>query len=243
MMGRPVHRSDRRALVFNALAMKRVLLPLAISATLLALPSAASARIVELGKVRDPATPACPSSPCLALAKTTGYPVRSDSRRDIMVVPKSIKEGRVFGFSLTLGKPNTRQIDFFNQRTGGPATVRIAIIKPYRRTANRYRFVLNAQSEDFQVQPWFGQTVQLFFRERTLKVRAGYIVALTVPTWAPVLATGMTETNSWRASRGKPCADTTLSQPPQVTPGSVVQYFCNYRRERPLYTALIGVTP
>ena len=41
----------------------------------------ASARIVEIGAVAAEATPTCPSSPCLAVSRTTGYQAKVvDSR-------------------------------------------------------------------------------------------------------------------------------------------------------------------
>ena len=41
-----------------------------------------------------------------------------------------------------------------------------------------------------------------------LNVKKGYLIALTVPSWAPALALGMGNDTSWRASRARrrhPC--------------------------------------
>ncbi len=55
---------------------------------------------------------------------------------------------------------------------------------------------------------YFGQTVQ-FPLGRSLTVKKGYVVALTVPTWAPALTQLLDDGSSWRASRAKDkCNDT-----------------------------------
>jgi hypothetical protein len=86
----------------------------------------------------------------------------------------------------------------------------------------------------------------------SLKVRRGYIVAITVPTWAPGLALGgLDRNNTWRASRVKPCtadpndptAPAPETQSPHLTPGKVKRYFCLYRPARLTYTATLVSTP
>ena len=52
----------------------------------------------------------------------------------------------------------------------------------------------------FKVESYFGRTVQ-FPLYTSLLVHKGYVVALTVPTWAPALAIGLDNRNAWRASR------------------------------------------
>ena len=53
-----------------------------------------------------------------------------------------------------------------------------------------------------KLEKYFGKTAQ-FPLERSIPVKKGYIVALTVPTWAPALALGFGKDTSWRASRAK----------------------------------------
>ena len=48
---------------------------------------------------------------------------------------------------------------------------------------------------------YFGQKVQ-FPLERSIPVKKGYVVALTVPTWAPALTQLLADGSSWRGSRG-----------------------------------------
>ena len=58
----------------------------------------------------------------------------------------------------------------------------------------------------FKIQPFFGTTVQ-FPLKTTLAARKGDLIALTVPTWAPVLAVNLPQENGWRASRASDCSD------------------------------------
>ena len=102
---------------------------------------------------------------------------------------------------------------------------------------------LQAQSDAFPLQSFFGQTVQ-FPLYTSLRVRRGWIIALSIPTWAPALAvSGLDNSFAWRASRVKPCSTNPERQPPQVTPGSVRQYFCTYRPARLTYSATLISTP
>lgn len=203
-------------------------------------PSVASARLTELGGTAL-GTPSCPSNPCLAITRTTGYQLLLGGRRNQFVAPRN---GRIVAFTIALGKPTQRQIDFFNQQSGGQASVRVAILRPVpsnRAGVSLYR--LQAQSDPFLLGSYFGQTAQ-FPLYTSLLIRKGWIVALSVPTWAPSLAVnGLDNSFAWRASRVKPCSENPERQPPQVTPGSVRQYFCTYRPARLTYSATLISTP
>lgn len=213
-----------------------------ICACLLAGAAPAGARTVELGNVlTDQFTPSCPSTPCLAVTRTTGFQFTAGSRRSIFVAPRT---GRITAFTVKLGRPNARQIEFFDQQAGGSAKARIAILRPARNTpASAFKYLLNAQSEDIALQDYFGRTAQFALRT-SLLVRRGWVVALSVPTWAPVLAVnGLDNTFAWRASRVRPCSTNPERQPPHTSPGSVREYFCTYRPARLTYTATLVSTP
>jgi hypothetical protein len=203
-------------------------------------PAVASARLTELGGT-DLGTPSCPSNPCLAVTRTTGFQMLLNGRRNVFMAPRT---GRIVAFTIALGKPTQKQIDFFNQQSGGKASARIAILKqvPSNR-AGVVLYRLQAQSEIFQLEKYFGQTVQ-FPLYTSLLVRRGYIVALSIVNWAPALAVnGLNNSYAWRASRVKPCSDNPERQPPQITPGSTRQYFCTYRPARLTYSATLVSTP
>ena len=75
----------------------------------------ASARIIEVGSAPPEATPTCPSSPCLAVSRTTGYQAKVVDSRSVYIVPA---DGRIVAWTISLGKPNTRQIDFYDSNYG-----------------------------------------------------------------------------------------------------------------------------
>ena len=78
------------------------------------------------------------------------------------------------------------------------------MLRPGRKLYHR----VTGKSQIQRLEPFFGTTVQ-FPLGRSLNVRKGYVIALTVPTWAPALAVGLGNDTSWRASRpGDACRDT-----------------------------------
>ena len=219
---------------------RAILLCAAVAAAVVLAPTAASAKLTELGGT-DLGTPSCPSNPCLAVTRTTGFQMLLNGRRNVFVAPRT---GRIVAFTIALGKPTQKQIDFFNSQSGGKAGARIAILRqvPSNR-AGVVLYRLQAQSDLFPLEKYFGQTVQ-FPLYTSLLVRRGYVVALSIPNWAPALAvSGLNNSFAWRASRVKPCSDNPERQPPQITPGSTRQYFCTYRPARLTYSATLVSTP
>jgi len=210
-------------------------------ALVLSVAAPASARVIELGNVTgDRMTPSCPGNPCLAVTRTTGFQATAGTARSAFV---SAGTGRVVAFTLRLGRPSASQIGFFDRQGGGPARVRVAVLRPAGTRAGTPSYVLNAQSDEFRVQPYFGQTVQIPLYT-SLLVRRSYVVALTVPTWAPVLAvSGLSNSFAWRSSRVAPCSTNPERQPPHNEPGSIKAYFCLYRPAALTYSATIVTTP
>jgi hypothetical protein len=221
--------------------MKRVLTVAAASAAVaLVAPTAASARLTEIGSPTAQGKPSCPANPCLAVSRTTGFQVKGGRVSNPYVVPRP---GYIVAFTLALGKPSTRQITFFNGNLGGPASARLTILRAYKRRANNYRFVVKGESEVFQLAPYFGMTPQ-FALARSLLVNKADLIALTVSTWAPVLAVGLDSATTWRASRPKPCSDSeAFQQTAQERLGTFAQYACEYKTARMTYSAtLISTT-
>ena len=213
---------------------------LASLALALALPAVAPATLTEVGVIgaTSPASaPSCPGTPCLAVSRTTGFQVKIGKLHNPLMVPRS---GTIVAWTAMLGKPTTTQINFFNSNEGGSAEAGIAILRPLPKPNLTYRLI--AQSPTVKLQPYFGQTAQ-FPLETTLAVKKGDIVALTVPTWAPVLALGFGKDTSWRASRSKSQCTSTSTQTVQTQVGSSVQYFCLYQTARLTYSATLISTP
>jgi hypothetical protein len=216
--------------VFNP-GMRRHAALVAVTA-LLATPAAARARVIELGSTD--AVPACPGSPCLAASRTTGYQVTVGGHRGRFTVPE---DGRVVAWSIALGNPTRRQVAYFNRRLGGQASAQVSVLRLGRRQSAR----VVAASPVVKLAPYFGQTVQ-FPLDRTLRARKGYVVALTVPTWAPALTHLRRDGSTWRASRAaKHCNDTT-TQTAQQHVRDLAHYRCLYRA-RLTYSATLVTLP
>lgn len=211
----------------------RIVLAL-VAAVLLGVPAAASATIDSVPTGAPEATPSCPDSPCLAISRTIGYQAKVGTARGLMTVPK---DGRIVSWTVQLGKPGAKQIDFFNEKLGGEASAQIAVLRPGRKL--RARVV--ALGEVQKLTPYFGQTVE-FPLEKTIEVKKGWIIGLSVPTWAPALAVNLGGDTSWRASRKKgTCEDTQTQTAAPVM--AVPQFYCLYRTARVMYSARIVSTP
>jgi hypothetical protein len=201
----------------------------------LAVPTLASAQIVEIGKIDPAAKPGCPAKPCFAVSRTTGYQAKVGTTRGLMTVPK---DGRIVAWSIALGKPGKKQIDFFNSKLGGESQAQLTILDPKRKLRSR----AVAQGEPVKLAQYFGTTPQIPLI-KSIPVKKGQVVALTVTTWAPALATGLGSDTSWRASREKGQCDDTQGQTAQTQANQLAQYFCLYRTARLTYGATMIATP
>jgi hypothetical protein len=221
--------------------MRRISLAVLASLALaLVLPAVAPATLTEVGVIpaTTPATvPSCPGTPCYAVSRTTGFQVKVGSERNLLSAPRS---GTIVAWTITLGAPNATQVKFFESSEGGPAEAGLAILAPQRKPNLTYKLV--AQSPIVKLTPYFGKTAQ-FPLETTIPIKKGYVVALTVPTWAPALALGFGNDTSWRASRPKSGCKTTGSQTAQSEIGTAVQYYCLYQTARLTFSATLISTP
>jgi hypothetical protein len=210
--------------------------PIAAAGALLAAlvcASPASARIIEIGASAAEATPTCPSSPCLAVSRTTGYQAKVVDSRAAYIVPAN---GRIVGWTIGLGSPDERQIDFFEENYG-EASAGLTILRRGKRLYHR----VIAATPVMRLESYFGQKVQ-FPLDRSIPVKKGYVVALTVPTWAPALTQLLDDGSSWRASRAKNRCNDTDSQTAQTRTGQRTQYRCLYKA-RLTYSATLITDP
>lgn len=201
----------------------------------LTLPAAGLADVVEIGKIDPKTKPGCPDKPCYAVSRTTGYQAKVGTNRGLMTVPKN---GRIVAWTIALGNPGEKQTDFFNSKLGGEAQAQLTILDPKRKLRSR----AVAQGELVKLQRYFGRTSQ-FPLKKSIAVKKGQVIALTVPTWAPALGTGLGGDTSWRASREKGQCDDTQGQTAQVQPNQLAQYYCLYRTARLTYSATLITTP
>ncbi|MDP9384232.1 MAG: hypothetical protein M3P50_03180 [Actinomycetota bacterium] len=212
------------------------LVPICLLAALGTVAPPASAKIIEIGQSAQPPVPSCPAKPCFAVSRTTGYQAKAGAARGLYTVPQ---DGRIVAWSITLSQPGAKQTEFFREQFGGAASAAITVLRPGRKLYSRTVSTGPVQ----RLEPYFGQTVQ-FPLERSIAVEKGWIVALTVPTWAPSLAVGFGNDHSWRAASRKDgsCADLE-TQVPQVRANTIARYRCLFRTARLAYTATLITTP
>ncbi len=90
----------------------------------------------------------------------------------------------------------------------------IAVLKPVGSKSQR-RWEVVAESPPVHVQPWLGMVVR-FPLARSLPVAPGETVALTTPTWAPVLSIDLsTKRFAYRQSRTSGCSSPPASSAAQ----------------------------
>ena len=190
---------------------------------------------VVLGNTATMPDPSCPESPCQAIGSVTGFQVSTSQGS----LPFRVRrDGKIKSWSLTLSEPTSSQRSFFNSFFGTPPEARLAILRRVAGT-NPPRYTLVAQGSIHVLSPYLGQTVNF---GASLKVKAGDIVGLTVPTWAPAFAQSLPSNNAWRASReaGKCINSTDVRQgEPQMKVGTRADYGCRYSTARLLYTVTV----
>lgn len=172
------------------------LLLLLVALTIPAAARRADAGTIELGATLGVPRPGCPAvSTCLAVTKTTAYQSRLGAGIEPLTAPVG---GRVVAFTISLGAPTRQQIRQFERQFGGSARLRVTVLDTTVRRPLTRRVA--AQSGVFRLTRFFG-TTNTFALGTSLRVRQGQTVALTVPTYMPMLATGLSASNRWRASR------------------------------------------
>ncbi len=207
----------------------------ALTGLALMLPGTALSEVIEIGKIDPQVKPGCPDKPCYAVSRTTGYQAKVGTNRGLMIVPR---DGRIVAWTMALGKPGKKQTDFFNSKLGGEAQAQLTILDPKRKLRSR----AVAQGEVVKLQPYFGRTSQ-FPLLKSIPVKKGQVIALTVPTWAPALGTGLGSDTSWRASREKGGCEDTQGQTAQTEANQLAQYYCLYRTARLTYSATLITKP
>lgn len=197
-------------------------------------PASAAAMMDTIPADNTTATPSCPGSPCLAVTRAIVFQAKVGAKRGLMTVPRS---GRIVSWSVKLADPTKKQIEYFDKNFGGEAEASLTIL----RFGRKLRARVVAVSPPIKLTKYFGKTVE-FPLEKTIEVKKGYVVALSVPTWVPALATNLTGDTSWRASRKKGACDDKSTQT-TAPEGAVPQFYCLYRNEHIPYSARLISTP
>jgi len=218
--------------------MKRFALLISVLvATGAVLAPSASARIVELGSQADAAPLNCPGttdSPCQAAVRVTGYQGRASGG------PKNPyyirRDGVLVAFTVQLAKPSAEEVTFFSSNWGSPSMARISVLRRGTTRKTRLDHRLVNQSQRFELDRYFGSKPTFVF-DKPIPVKKGNWIALTVPTWAPLLSVNLARTNWWRSSRPKgSCDDFGQHQFAMQDLRQVNVFGCTYHTGRLLYT-------
>jgi hypothetical protein len=239
-----MHSMDRQVHVSARLHRLGLVMAAAVFAVVLAasIGTAGGAKTIVLGAAA-PATPSCPDS-CQAIGKTTGFQTSIGKTQNPFVSPVT---GRVVAWSIKLSRPSEKQITFFKDFFGGAPQARLSVLKPIQKQIKlgRPMYKLKSQGPVEELEPFLGTTTT-FALQQPLVVREGQVVALTVPTWAPVFAVNLGSKTAWRASRkSTKCTkaeDIKLGTAHQ-TPGQERIYGCLYKTARLLYSATVVPDP
>ncbi|HVY78932.1 MAG TPA: hypothetical protein VG898_10540 [Solirubrobacterales bacterium] len=212
--------------------------------------------VVVLGKTTNTPPPSCPGkivnevpvTTCRVEGHVTGYQVKAGGISNPFEVPF---DGKIVAWSITLSKPSraeskttTNEIGFFDEFLGKPSQARIGILRPVEDTKPP-KYTLVRQSPLETLNPYFGST-PIFALDHPLSVLRGQVVALTVPTWAPMFAFNVSEDETWRGSRiEEHCKAPKDIQDghPQQGIGKTKTYGCFYSNARLLYTATLVKKP
>lgn len=213
-------------------------------------------RVVVLGQTPETPPASCPGktvnnvpvSECRVEGHITGFQSIADGVARPFEAPF---EGKIVAWSITLAKPSaaetktaTDEVGFFNDFFGTPSQARIGVLRPVE-GSKPPRYTLVRQSPIEILNPYFGST-PVFALDHPLTVLKGQIVALTIPTWAPMFALNLSEENTWRGSRlPEHCISREDVQGghPQQGIGKIKTYGCYYSKARLLYTATLVKKP
>lgn len=200
----------------------------------------ASAAILELGATTTPIVAyTCPNqispSQCtIVLTRVTALPTISDG---ITYPTKVTRGGRIVAFTVGLSPLSTNHstaqsyIRFLDQTYGGTTEAAVTVLSPVGSKSQR-RWKVAAVSQVFHLQPYLGEVVQIPL-VTSLPVKAGETVALTTPTWLPVLQINLNDKKfAYRQSRSTNCNNPPTNSQAQLTVGKIARYNCDYAPDK-----------
>jgi hypothetical protein len=219
---------------------------IAVAIASAAVPAAALAGGTELGATRSGlVAPVCPkgvsSAQCtIILTRVTAL----ETLRDGVAYPTRVKQaGRITAFTVGLSELSSNNatrksyIHYLDQTYGGTTQVAITVLRPGGGKKTQFRWQVVASSPVYHVEPYLGTVVQIPL-DSTIEVKPGDVVALTTPTWAPVLTIDLaSKTFAYRQSRNANCGSPPASNQAQLTSNQTASYACDYPGTRVEYSA------
>jgi hypothetical protein len=192
-------------------------------------------------------TPVCPAGVqpqnCLiVMTRSTAIETTTDGVTSPMKVNKA---GEIVGFTIGLAQLSTNAktaatyVKNLNALYGGVAEAQLTVLK----YANNKKWTVVAEGPLVKLQPYLGYVVQ-FPLTKPIPVKSGESIALTVPTWAPILSYKLTSSlYSYRQSRNSSCGKPAPQQSAQLTVGETTLYGCFYPGTRVEYGATVLTNP
>jgi hypothetical protein len=229
-------------------------LPLALlGAAMLAaaLPGAADASEIVIGQTSSPlVAPSCPAgvspSNCtIVLPQMTALETSSNGFAD----PTTVRQAGELvaldlGISSISSNPRTAAADvsYLDSTYGGPPEAAVTVLRPIGKRS-RNLWTVAAESQPIELGSHLGQ-VDEFPLISELPVVPGEVIALTVPTWAPVLSIDLAgDQFAYRQSLNRDCAHTSLESDAQMMIGLSATYGCSYSGTRVEYAAVEITSP
>jgi hypothetical protein len=235
-------------------AMRRIPLAIAAASTLVAaaLPAAASATEVQIGQTATAlAAPTCPAGTSAAncdilLTEMTALPTLSDGT----VNPTLVKsDGVITSMTIGISSAANSYVPSLNKEYGGAPEAELTILRPVG-GVGRFRWQVVAESAPQSLASYQGAVVQFPLSE-ALPVVPDEVVALTTPTWAPVLSIDLSKTSFAYRQPVSATPETTGAAPScwqhalstQLTFGNASTYSCSYAGNRIQFSASEVTTP
>jgi hypothetical protein len=210
----------------------------------------ASAQVVELGdQNRALVVPTCPSTvtPTMCTIILTEVTAIERTTAALKYPTAVTKSGELVAFSLGLSnlssnrKTARNDIHLLDSNYGGVPLAAIAVLKQTgKKRLLRYKVV--AESPAVHLIPYLGQVAQ-FPLSKPLPVTPGEVIALSVPTWAPILSINLPSSSySYRQGRTGKCKSPSAT-PAAQSVGQSTEYNCNYTGTRVEYSATEVTNP
>jgi hypothetical protein len=194
--------------------------------------------------IKPPVCPAGvqPQNCLIVMTRATAIETTTDGVTSPMKVNRA---GEIVGFTIGLAqlssnaKTAATYIKNLNSLYGGAPEAQLTVVK----YANNKKWTVVAEGPLVKLQPYLGYTVQ-FPLSKPIPVKAGESIALTVPTWAPILSYKLTSSlYSYRQSRNSNCGKPAPQQSAQLTVGETTLYGCFYPGTRVEYGATVLTNP
>jgi hypothetical protein len=173
-----------------------------------------------------------------------------ETLRDGVAYPTKVKQpGLITAFTVGLSGLSTNKstqntiIHFLDTTYGGTSRVALTVLAPGGGKKTQWRWKVVGQSAIYHVQPYLGSVVRIPL-SAPVAVAPGDVIALTTPTWAPVLTIDISGKDyAYRQSRQNNCPKPPTTTQAQLTAGMITSYGCDYPGTRLEYSATEDLYP